>query len=81
MKQKEIKQIADYLSGIQRGLVRIGESPAIQLKLEKLCKIIEMLADEILKEQDKKIKSLLAFLELKALSCKTQIERHLAIRD
>jgi len=79
VKQKEIKQISDYLAGVQRGLVRIGESSALQLKLEKVCQIINTLSDETLKEHDKKIKGILAFLELKALSCKTQIEKHLAI--
>lgn len=77
MKQREIKQIADYLSGVQRGNLRGGKNSARQIKLEMLCQIIQTLSDEIPKEPDKKIKSLLAFLELKARSCKTQIEGHL----
>ena len=82
MEKAEIKQIADYLKDLEEGLVELDyQGITTQGQLTELYRIIKILMDETFKTKDKKLKVLLATLELKARKCKQCIETRTACRN
>lgn len=82
MEKVEIKQIADYIKGLEEGLDAWDYRGPITLgHLTKLHQIIEPLMDATFKTEDQELKPLLATLEYKVRMCKQRIENRLAVKN
>jgi hypothetical protein len=82
MDKVEIKAIANYIKDLEEGLGRQGCRGMVDLQhVTKLHLIIKRLMDATFQTTDRRLKPLLATLEMKARRCKDCIETRLAVRN
>ena len=82
MEKVEISHIADYITGLEKGLAERGyDTVAMQVQLPELYRIIKQLMDATFRTKDQDLKPLLAMLELKAHQCRKCIEQRTAVRN
>jgi len=82
MDKAEIKQIADYIKNLEEGLGEQGCRGLTDLgHVTKLHLIIRRLMEATFQTTDRRLKPLLATLEMKARRCKDCIETRLAVRN
>ena len=82
MDKAEIKQIADYIKDLEEGLDQQDCRGLADLgHVTKLHLIIRRLMEATFQTTDRRLKPLLATLEMKARRCKDCIETRLAVRN
>ena len=82
MDNTQIKQIGDYLKNLENRLnSQVFTPTSFQIELPKLYQTIKLLMNETSKTKDKKLKRLLAYMELRLRKCKKVIEERLGVKN
>ena len=82
MQKEQIQEIGKYLNHLEIDLSESNfDSVALQIEMPKLYQTIKLLMDETFKTKDKKLKSLLAYMEMRLRKCLKVVEMELGGRN
>ena len=82
MQKEKIQEIGKYIENLEIELSEENfDSVALQIETSKLQQTIKLLKDETFNTNDNKLKSLLAYFEMKLRKCLRVVEMELGVRN
>ncbi len=81
MNTAQVKQIADFLNDVNKGISEGDDVATMQMELTELYRVIRLSMDETFKARDQDLKVLLASLEYRARQYKQTLEERLGVRN